>query len=121
VALADALERDRVLAPVAGGWDLTSEGRRRLDTFGLDTFGLDIFGLDIFGLDTQVLRQSRRPLLRPCLDWTERRPHVAGALGAALAERLLQLGWVRRGAHSRAIVITAPGERQLLAEFAIKI
>jgi hypothetical protein len=111
VALADALERDRVLAPVAGGWDLTSEGRRRLDTFGLD----------IFGLDTQVLRQSRRPLLRPCLDWTERRPHVAGALGAALAERLLQLGWVRRGAQSRAIVITAPGERQLLAEFAIKI
>jgi DNA-binding transcriptional ArsR family regulator len=105
VAPADTLERDGVLAPSAGGWDLTSEGRPRLEVLGLDT----------------ALHQSRRPFLRPCLDWTERRPHVAGALGRALADRLLDLGWVRRSTQSRAIVITAHGEQQLLAEFAIKI
>jgi DNA-binding transcriptional ArsR family regulator len=106
VALADAFERDGVLAPAAGGWDLTSGGRRRLE---------------VLGLDIAALRPGRRPFLRPCLDWTERRPHLAGALGRALADRLLDLGWVRRSPQSRAIVITAPGERQLLAEFAIKV
>jgi DNA-binding transcriptional ArsR family regulator len=106
VALADAFERDGVLVPAAGGWDLTGDGRRRLQ---------------VLGLDTEALHQSRRPLLRPCLDWTERRPHVAGALGRALADRLLELGWVRRSTQSRAILITAPGEQQLLAEFAIKV
>jgi DNA-binding transcriptional ArsR family regulator len=106
VALADALERDGVLVPTAGGWDLTSDGQRRLE---------------VFGLDTGALHQSRRPVLRPCLDWTERRPHVAGALGRALADRLLDLGWVRRGTQSRAIMITTPGEQRLLAEFAIKL
>jgi DNA-binding transcriptional ArsR family regulator len=106
VALADALERDGALVPADGGWELTGDGRRRLE---------------LLGLDTDALQQSRRPFLRPCLDWTERRPHVAGALGAALADRLLDLGWVRRSAQSRAVVITAPGEQRLLAEFAIKV
>jgi hypothetical protein len=106
VALADAFERDLMLVPAAGGWDLTSAGQRRLE------------GL---GLDTSALHQSRRPFLLPCLDWTERRPHLAGALGQALADRLLDLGWVRRSPQSRALVITTPGERQLLAEFAIKV
>jgi len=99
------LERDGVLVPTAGGWDLTTGGQRRLE---------------VFGLDTGALHQSR-PVLRPCLDWTERRPHVAGALGRALADRLLDLGWVRRSTQSRAIMITAPGEQRLLAEFAIKL
>jgi DNA-binding transcriptional ArsR family regulator len=106
VALADAFERDGVLIQAAGGWELTSAGERTLAALGVDT---------------GTLRQSRRPFLRPCLDWTERRPHVAGALGQALAGRLLDLGWVRRSTGSRAIVITAPGEQQLLAQFAIKV
>jgi hypothetical protein len=46
---------------------------------------------------------------------------MAGMLGQALAGRLLDLGWVRRGAASRALVITALGEQQLLAEFAVKV
>lgn len=106
VALADALEQQRVITPADSGWVLTSAGERRLGLLGLDVEGL---------------HGGRRPLLRPCLDWTERRPHMAGMLGQALAGRLLDLGWVRRAAASRAVVITPLGERQLLAEFAIKV
>ncbi len=106
VALADSFERDRMLLPTASGWDLTSQGERKLAHLGLDT---------------AALPQSRRPFLRPCLDWTERRPHLAGMLGQGLASLLLDLGWVRRTAQSRALVITAAGERQLLSEFAIKL
>ena len=106
VALADSFERDRMLLPTASGWDLTSAGERKLAHLGLDA---------------AALHEGRRPFLRPCLDWTERRPHLAGMLGQALAGRLLDLDWVRRSSQSRALVITPPVERQLLAEFAIKL
>jgi DNA-binding transcriptional ArsR family regulator len=106
VALADAFEQHQLITPVDSGWVLTGAGERRLGAFGVDV---------------GALHGKRRPLLRPCLDWTERRPHMAGMLGQALAGRLLDLGWVRRGAASRALVITSLGERQLLAEFAIKV
>jgi DNA-binding transcriptional ArsR family regulator len=52
---------------------------------------------------------GRRPLIRYCIDWSEQRHHLAGALGAALAERLFALGWVRRLPRSRAVRITAAG------------
>jgi DNA-binding transcriptional ArsR family regulator len=106
VALADSFERDRMLLPTASGWELTTAGERKLAHLGLDA---------------AALQQGRRPFLRPCLDWTERRPHLAGMLGQALASRLLDLDWVRRSAQSRALVITAPGQRELLAEFAITL
>ena len=106
VALADAFERDLMLLPTAGGWDLTGAGERKLAHLGLDS---------------AALHEGRRPFLRPCLDWTERRPHLAGQLGQALAGHLLELDWVRRSSQSRALVITPAGERQLLAEFAIKL
>lgn len=56
---------------------------------------------------------ARRPPLRPCLDWSERRPHIGGQLGAALLERLLADSWVRRQRQSRALSISAEGERGL--------
>jgi DNA-binding transcriptional ArsR family regulator len=65
------------------------------------------------GVDTDAVRGSRRPFARPCLDWTERRPHLAGALGAALLTRTLELGWFARMRGTRALRITERGERQL--------
>jgi DNA-binding transcriptional ArsR family regulator len=53
---------------------------------------------------------GRRPLFRSCLDWSERRPHAAGKLGAALAARAFELGWVERLDGSRALRVTAAGE-----------
>lgn len=58
---------------------------------------------------------SRRPMCRACLDWSERRHHLAGTLGAALLSRLLGLGWARRAADSRVVTFTAVGERNFLA------
>jgi DNA-binding transcriptional ArsR family regulator len=63
------------------------------------------------GIDTRIAGKGRRYLCRACLDWTERRPHVGGAIGAALAERWLALGWIRRDKDSRAVSVTPLGER----------
>jgi hypothetical protein len=49
-----------------------------------------------------------------CLDWTERRPHIAGAVGAALTKRYFDLGWTERMKQSRAVIITALGKRGFL-------
>lgn len=61
-------------------------------------------------IDIERLRTGRRPLLRPCLDWTTRRPHLAGALGAAVTEHALARGWVaRRTRGHRALRVTSTG------------
>ena len=65
------------------------------------------------GIDVDALRQSRRAFARKCLDWTERRPHIAGALGAALCSRLISLGWIARRRETRALRITHHGAREL--------
>jgi DNA-binding transcriptional ArsR family regulator len=62
------------------------------------------------GIDLAVLRASRRPLCRSCLDWSERRSHLAGALGAALLERLIGLRYARRVRDSRAVTLSPRGE-----------
>ncbi|MEH0936435.1 ArsR/SmtB family transcription factor [Micromonospora psammae] len=60
------------------------------------------------GVPVEELRGGRRPLLRDCLDWTERRPHLAGAVGAALCRRFAQLGWTVAGV-GRAVRVTPAG------------
>ncbi|MFC5525349.1 ArsR/SmtB family transcription factor [Rhodanobacter ginsengisoli] len=66
-----------------------------------------------FGIDLTTVRASRRPLCRPCLDWSERRMHLAGALGAAILDRMLALSLLRRYAQGRALGVTPKGERFL--------
>jgi DNA-binding transcriptional ArsR family regulator len=65
------------------------------------------------GIDVDALRRSRRAFARQCLDWTERRPHIAGALGAALCSRIIALGWIARRRDTRALRITHHGAREL--------
>ncbi|TKT69126.1 helix-turn-helix transcriptional regulator [Aquamicrobium sp. LC103] len=64
-----------------------------------------------FGIDFGALAASRRPLCRACLDWSVRRSHLAGALGAAMLDRIIARRWARRDKNSRAIVFTPPGKR----------
>lgn len=74
------------------------------------------------GLDTEALLARRtRVLCRPCLDWSERRPHLAGALGAALCRHSLESGWVRRMADSRALTVTPKGRRIFEEQFRARL
>jgi DNA-binding transcriptional ArsR family regulator len=66
--------------------------------------------LDDLGIDVDRLRSRRRPLVRPCIDWTSRRPHLAGSVGAAIADHALSRRWVVRRTHGhRALRVTSEG------------
>src|SRR5499433_1167736 len=64
-----------------------------------------------FGLRLPSLRSTRRRLCRLCLDWTERRPHIAGAVGAAITQHYFDLGWLERMKRSHAVLVTPLGRR----------
>jgi DNA-binding transcriptional ArsR family regulator len=92
VSLADTLcARGHVVLAENGG-EVTPQGRDFLRGFGIELVG-----------------SRRRTFCRACLDWTERRPHLAGLVGAALAARCIDLGWVARMRDSRALAITPAG------------
>jgi DNA-binding transcriptional ArsR family regulator len=74
-----------------------------------------------FGIDLSGLNSTRRRFCRFCIDWTERRPHIAGAVGAALTKRYFDLGWIDRTKHSRAVLVTPPGKRGFLETFGIEV
>jgi DNA-binding transcriptional ArsR family regulator len=74
-----------------------------------------------FGIDLDALRARRRPLIRYCTDWTEQQHHIAGALGAALAERMVQRGWIDRARSGRAVTLTGAGRRGLREHLDIEI
>jgi len=67
-----------------------------------------------FGIDLAALNSTGREFCRPCLDWTERRPHIAGAVGAALTKRCFDLGWTERAKDSSAVIVTASGKHGFL-------
>lgn len=72
-----------------------------------------------FGVDLATAQQKRRIFCRPCLDWTERRLHLGGAVGAALATRCFDLAWLKRSRDNRALAITSEGQRGLAEVFGI--
>jgi DNA-binding transcriptional ArsR family regulator len=74
-----------------------------------------------FGIELDTLRARRRPLIRYCLDWTEQRHHLAGALGAAIADRLFELNWLRHAPMRRAVQLTEAGRGGLATSFAIRL
>jgi Predicted transcriptional regulators len=73
------------------------------------------------GIDLDALQQRRRPLCLSCLDWSVRRPHLAGALGAAILERFYALGWARHRKGSRVVSFPAAGERSLRTQFPYRL
>jgi DNA-binding transcriptional ArsR family regulator len=71
-------------------------------------------GLAGWGVDVAEVERQRRPTVLVCVDWTERRPHLAGGVGAALADLTMRKGWVRRMSGSRGLRITPEGRRELV-------
>lgn len=106
VAFADALVARGMLLLEDEGGEVTEKGVKALGQFGID-----------------VVAEGRRKRIfcRPCLDWSERRPHVAGAIGSAIAGRCFELGWISRIRDSRAVHITDDGARGLAETFGIEL
>lgn len=73
------------------------------------------------GVDVDAARSQRRRFACGCLDWSERRPHLAGAVGAALLEAVLQRKWIVRDLDSRALSITRKGRSALHARFGVEV
>ena len=94
VAVSDALLARRLLTLRVGDYGLPPAGRRWFERMGIEVAPLE---------------QSRRPLLRSCIDWSERREHLGGSLGAALATQLLERDWLRRRRDDRALLVTSAG------------
>jgi len=104
VRLYDALLEAHLVSPSTTGLMLSRKGRR---------------SFEVFGIDVEALARLRRPLCRACLDWSERRHHLAGALGAALLARFVALGWARMAQGSRVVAFSPPGERALRERFGL--
>jgi DNA-binding transcriptional ArsR family regulator len=98
VAITDAMTETGLLEQRAG--------------FGLTDSGM-AWLIDRVGVDPVALDQGRRPLVRPCLDWTERRTHLGGSAGAQLCSRLMDQRWVERVGTGRAVRVTAQGSAAL--------
>jgi DNA-binding transcriptional ArsR family regulator len=101
VALTDALRAGGIL-----GEDLTLTGHGDIR-------------MRRFGIDVDRLRAGRRPLTLSCLDWSERRPHLAGSLGAAVCLQLLGRGWIVRMPEPRIVRVTASGRAGLARQFGL--
>ena len=111
VALLDALLAGGILVGCA------CSGPEAAARAGFEVTAAGECALAAFGVDVYALRRSRRRFAGPCLDWTERRPHLNGALGAAITTRLMELGWIERGDRRRAVRITPAGHAGLTAAF----
>ncbi len=75
--------------------------------------------LQRFGIDLPSLQSRRRPLTRACLDWSERRAHLAGALGAALCQELIDRAWIARMPEPRIVRLTPAGQHGLAHTFGL--
>lgn len=105
VLVFDGLEERRLLHTGSEGLQLTPRGRQFFAGMGIDT---------------DALASQRRPLCRACLDWSVRRHHLAGALGAALLQRCYALGWARRLKDSRVVNFSTAGEKELRDRFRLR-
>lgn len=94
------------LAAHGKGYDMTNKGESFFKEFGIDTTGL--------------LKQ-KRPFARPCLDWSERRPHLAGSLAKSILNKMIAEDWMRKIKDSRTLLITSKGQSNLYDLLGVKI
>jgi DNA-binding transcriptional ArsR family regulator len=104
VAVTDALVAMGHIVLTEEGGEVTSSGERFLSTFGAD-----------------LKPRTRRIFCQPCLDWSERRYHIKGLVGARILDRLLELGWLKCVSGGRALQLTSSGRAGLSETFQIEI
>jgi DNA-binding transcriptional ArsR family regulator len=88
---------------------------------GYDTTPQGMKGLEALGIDVESIRTQRRRFAYACIDWSERQPHLGGALGAAILKIALKRKWVVQELDSRALNVTRRGTREMLTRFGLKI
>src|SRR5690242_5799644 len=119
VELLDAMLRRRYLhqEPEPSGrtgWADTPAARFEVTGAGAKT-------LRSFGVDAGEVRRSRRHFAGPCIDWTQRRGHLNGALAAAITSRLFELAWIERGQRRRSVLVTPAGIEGLACAFGVDL
>lgn len=106
VDVTEALVHRGALVPNGDGYSLTSTGEELLSRLGVDV---------------AAARVQRRSFARACLDWSEHRSHLAGALGAGLAQAVIANGWLQRRPADRALTITPAGAAALRRFFGVEV
>jgi DNA-binding transcriptional ArsR family regulator len=104
VALTESLLSQKIIIEINNNFEISREGEKWFSDFGINT---------------EEAQKQKRIFLKPCLDWSERRNHLAGSIGALLLNKMLNEDWLRRKADSRAIIITGKGEKELFNYFKI--
>ncbi|MEO6314918.1 MAG: helix-turn-helix transcriptional regulator [Chitinophagaceae bacterium] len=98
VAITDRMLQQKIITAGPIEFTLTAKGTRWFDRLGINTI---------------LLQEQRRSFLRPCLDWSERRYHIAGSVAAALLNKMLDQDWIRKTPHSRVVTVTAKGQKKI--------
>ena len=106
VKVTEALEDKKIISKSDGHYTITKKGWSWLEDFGIAN---------------EVLVNKRRPVTRQCLDWSERRPHLAGQLGALLLDTMLDKKWFRKVKFSRELVVTAKGSQEIYELLKIEV
>ncbi len=106
VLVTEGLLRQKIIEPGGADYGVTRKGEKTFSDLGIDV---------------GELRKQRRIFAKPCLDWSERKHHLSGSLGAALLEKMLSLDWLRKTRNSRALVLTAKGRQGLAERFGINV
>lgn len=100
VTITEAMEQQKILKKSGDLYVITSKGWNWLEQLGI--------------LQDNVIN-TRRPLTRQCLDWSERRPHLAGYLGALLLDEMLKRNWFKKVKFSRELIVSGKGSKELYA------
>jgi DNA-binding transcriptional ArsR family regulator len=100
------------------GW-LSASSNGTENAFDLTLKGMKAF--EALGIDLEAVRRVRRRFAYACVDWSERRPHLGGALGAALLKFALTRKWVLPDLNSRALSVTSIGRREIMARFGLQV
>jgi DNA-binding transcriptional ArsR family regulator len=106
VQISEALIGKQIITEVTNSYLVTNDGIKWFSNIGIDI---------------TMLKDKKRIFAKPCLDWSERRYHLAGALGASMLERMLVLDWIRKVKNSRAVIISSKGEMELYKNLGIEV
>lgn len=106
VALADSLLEQKIIIENNNVFEISPEGEKWFSAFGINL---------------EEAQKQKRIFLKPCLDWSERRNHIAGSIGTLLLNKMINEDWLRKTKNSRAVTITGKGEKELFNYFKIVV